>query len=84
MTNTFERVKRVLVATLYVEPDMVQRESHVHRDLDADSLAMVQVMMALEEEFGLTVPDEDAEALETVGQIVDYVDTKLSVLVATV
>ncbi len=80
--NTFDRVRRVLVETLDVDPGEVQRNSHLKHDLGADSLDVVQLLMALEEEFGLEVPDEEAEALESVGQIVDYVDSKTATLVA--
>ncbi len=72
--NTFERVKKVLVEQLDVSEDEVTPQASIVDDLGADSLDVVEIVMALEEEFDVEVPDEDAEQLTTVQKIVDYID----------
>ncbi|HZO88834.1 MAG TPA: acyl carrier protein [Chthonomonadaceae bacterium] len=74
--NTFERVKKVLVEQLDVSEDEVTPQASIVDDLGADSLDVVEIVMALEEEFDVEVPDEDAEQLTTVQKIVDYIDEK--------
>ncbi len=76
--NTFDRVKKVLVEQLDVSEDEVVPEAAIIDDLKADSLDMVEIIMALEEEFDVEIPDEDAEKVTTVQQIVDYIDSKAS------
>ena len=72
--DTFERVRRVVAKTLDVGEDEITLKTSLTGDLGADSLDMVQVVMALEEEFGQDVPDDDSISLTTVQQIVDYVE----------
>jgi acyl carrier protein len=76
--TTFDRVKKVLVDHLELEedPSKVTMEAHIVDDLGADSLDVVEIIMGLEEEFEINIPDEDAEKLPTVGAIVGYVDEK--------
>ena len=74
--NTFERVKKVLVEQLDVSEDEVTPQASVIDDLGADSLDVVEIIMGLEEEFDVEIPDEEAEKLTTVQKIVDYVDEK--------
>ena len=76
--STFERVKKVLVDQLGLEddPEKVTMEASIVDDLGADSLDVVEIIMGLEEEFELNIPDEDAEKLPTVGGIVSYIDEK--------
>ncbi len=69
-----EKVKGIIVEQLGVNADQVTREAKVVEDLGADSLDAVELVMAVEEEFGIEVPDDQAENLTTVGAIVDYVD----------
>ena len=69
-----EKVKGIIVEQLGVNADQVKREAKVVEDLGADSLDAVELVMAVEEEFGVEVPDDQAENLTTVGAIVDYVD----------
>ncbi len=69
----FDRVKGIIVDQLGVEEDEVSMESSFIEDLGADSLDIVELIMALEEEFEIEVPDEDAEKLMTVGNAVDYI-----------
>ena len=74
--NTFERVRKVLVDQLDVSEDEVTPTASIVDDLGADSLDVVEIIMALEEEFDVEIPDEDAEKITTVQQIIDYVDEK--------
>ncbi|MGE5473103.1 MAG: acyl carrier protein [Ignavibacteriales bacterium] len=69
----FEKVKEIIVDQLGVEEDDVAMESSFIDDLGADSLDIVELIMALEEEFDLEIPDEEAEKITTVGDVVDYI-----------
>jgi acyl carrier protein len=71
-----ERVKDVVVAQLGVDPAEVKPEASFIDDLGADSLDTVELVMALEEEFGLEIPDEDAEKIKTVGQATEHIKAK--------
>ena len=75
--EAFERVKKVAVAQLSVNPDEVTNEASFTKDLGADSLDTVELVMALEEEFGMEIPDEDAEKITTVGEAVKYISSHL-------
>ncbi len=74
--NTFERVKKVLVEQLDVSEDEVTEAASIVDDLGADSLDVVEIIMGLEEEFDVEIPDEDAEKITTVKQIILYVEEK--------
>ncbi|MDP6822035.1 MAG: acyl carrier protein [Dehalococcoidia bacterium] len=81
MATVFERVRDIAADKLSVEPDDIQLESSFTEDLEADSLDVVELIMALEEEFGgddtpLEISDEDAESLNTVQDVVDYLGSK--------
>ena len=71
--EVFERVKEVLVEQLGVDESEVTEEASFQEDLDADSLDLVELIMELEDNFGMKIPDEDAQKITTVGQAVDYV-----------
>lgn len=73
----FEKVKKILVEQLGVSEDKVTLEANIVEDLEADSLSVMQIIMELEEEFGLTVEDEDVNSLRTVGEIVSYCESKV-------
>ncbi len=75
--EAFERVKKVAVAQLNVNADEVTMEASFTKDLGADSLDTVELVMALEEEFGMEIPDEDAEKITTVGEAVKYIASHL-------
>ena len=68
-----EKVKAVVVDQLNVEDDEVVEDASFIDDLGADSLGIVELVMALEEEFGVSIPDEDAESIKTVGDAVSYI-----------
>ena len=73
----FERFKKAATDVLSVEGDSVTKEARFAEDLDADSLDLVELVMALEEEFDVTVEEEELEGIETVGQAYDLVVGKL-------
>ncbi len=70
------RVKEIIINELGVEPEKVGHEASFVEDLGADSLDTVELVMAFEEEFGIEIPDEDAEKMETVGDAVKYLEEK--------
>jgi len=69
----FERVKAVLSEQLGVDESEITEDASFQDDLDADSLDLVELIMELEDNFGMKIPDEDAQKITTVGQAVDYV-----------
>jgi acyl carrier protein len=69
-----QRVKDIIVEQLGVKPDQVTPAAKFIEDLGADSLDTVELVMALEEEFGIEVPDEQAEKLQSVGDVIKYVE----------
>ena len=69
-----QRVKDIIVEQLGVKPDQVVPSAKFIEDLGADSLDTVELVMALEEEFGIEVPDEQAEKLQSVGDVMKYVE----------
>ena len=69
----FDKVKGVIVDQLGVEEDDVTEDAAFVDDLGADSLDIVELVMALEEEFGVSIPDEQAEKIKTVGDAVDFI-----------
>jgi acyl carrier protein len=73
--KVFSKIREIVVDQLGVEEDEVTLETSFE-DLNADSLDIVELIMALEEEFGIEIPDEDAEKLTTVGAAVDYIKEK--------
>ncbi len=74
--NVTDKVKEIIVNELGVEPEKVTPQASFVEDLGADSLDTVELVMAFEEEFGIEIPDEDAEKLQTVGDAVNYLKEK--------
>jgi acyl carrier protein len=74
--STFDRVKKVVVDQLEVSEEEVTANASFVDDLGADSLDVVELVMALEEEFDVEIPDEDAEKIASVGDAVTYIDDK--------
>ncbi|MBN2324113.1 MAG: acyl carrier protein [Spirochaetes bacterium] len=73
--DTFEKVKNIIVERLSVDEKDVKENSSFIDDLGADSLDTVELVMALEEEFGLEIPDEEAEKIVSVGDAVKYIES---------
>jgi acyl carrier protein len=75
MADVEARVKSIIVQQLGVDPEKVTRDASLTNDLGADSLDLVELTMAIEEEFGIEIPDEEVAKIQTVGDIVGYVQT---------
>ncbi|NLW21734.1 MAG: acyl carrier protein [Tissierellia bacterium] len=76
--NTFERVRDIIADVLGIdEVEDISRGTSIMDDLNADSLDAVEVMMALEDEFGIEIPDEEAGEFENIGDIVAYIEERI-------
>ncbi len=78
MASTEERIRNIVVDLLGVESERVIPTARFREDLDADSLDLVELIMAFEEEFGGEISDEDAQKITTVGEAVGYIDAHMS------
>lgn len=76
--DVMEKVKKIIVDQLGVDEDKVVPEASFTDDLGADSLDLVELIMALEEEFGISISDEEAQKIRTVGEAVDYISANYS------
>ena len=74
--NVEAKVREIIINELGVEPEKVTPEASFVEDLGADSLDTVELVMAFEEEFGMEIPDEEAEQLQTVGDAIRYISEK--------
>ncbi len=74
---TFEKIREIIMEQLSVDENAVTMETHLMKDLEADSLDAVEIIMAIEDEFEIEIPDEDAEKFQNVADIVKYVEDKL-------
>lgn len=74
MTSTFEEVEAIIVDLLGVDPEKVTQEARFREELEADSLDLVELIMAFEDKFGGEISDEDAQKITTVGEAVSYID----------
>ncbi len=74
MSDIENRVKAIIVEKLTVDENEVTREADFSTDLGADSLDTVELIMEFEKQFGITIPDEDAEKISTVGDAIDYIE----------
>ncbi|MBD2503601.1 acyl carrier protein [Anabaena azotica] len=77
-SDTFEKVKTIVVEQLSVEAEKVTPQANFANDLGADSLDTVELVMALEEEFDIEIPDEAAEKITTVQEAVDYINNQVA------
>lgn len=76
MSDTFERVKNIIVDQLDVEESQVTMEASFADDLDADSLDVVELVMEFEDEFDMEIADDEAEKISTVGDAVEYIENE--------
>ncbi|ATC61262.1 acyl carrier protein [Lactococcus raffinolactis] len=76
--DLFAKIKENLVETLELDADHVTLETNIVEDLGADSISLMEFTLALEDEFGIEISDEDAEHILTLGQVVDYVSNKIN------
>ncbi len=74
--SAFEDIKAIIVEVLGVDPDEVTPEANFREDLEADSLDLVELIMAFEDKFGAEIPDDDAQQITTVGAAVAYVEKR--------
>ncbi len=77
--SNYEKFKGITAEQLGVEPAQITPDASFVDDLNADSLDLVELIMAFEEEYGMEIPDEDAEKIQTVGAAWDYVQEKLGI-----
>ncbi len=73
----FEKIKEMLADQLDANIDDMTMETKIGEDLGADSLDVVELLMAIEEEFSVEIPDEDIESLKTIGDVVEYIQNKI-------
>jgi len=76
--DLFERLKAIIVEQLGVDPARVTMEARFREDLEADSLDLVELIMAFEDEFGGEISDDDAQKIKTVGQAVEYMQGRMA------
>ena len=76
--SSFDKVKQIVVDQLGVDEEKVVREASVREDLEADSLDLVELIMAFEEEFGGDISDDDAQRINTVADAVNFIDERMS------
>ncbi|OGO27752.1 MAG: acyl carrier protein [Chloroflexi bacterium RBG_16_52_11] len=77
MADTFEEVKAIIVDLLGVDEGKITSEARFREDLEADSLDLVELIMAFEDKFGGEISDEDAQTITTVGEAVTYIETHM-------
>ena len=78
METTLERIRKIVVDLLGVDPKDVKPEARIREDLEADSLDLVELVMAFEEEFGGEISDEEAQSISTIGDAVAFVEEKMA------
>lgn len=76
MSSTLERIKKIVLEQLNVEESAISESASFIDDLGADSLDIVELVMALEDEFEIEIPDEEAEKLKSVGDAIKYIESK--------
>jgi len=76
MASTEDTVREIIVELLGVDESKITRDARFREDLEADSLDLVELIMEFEQRFGSDISDEDAQKLENVGQVIDYIDSR--------
>ena len=71
---SFETIKELIVEQLGIDEEVIEMDTNLMKDLEADSLDAVEIILGIEEAYGIEIPDEDAERFETVRDLVNYVD----------
>ena len=74
--SIFEQLQEIIADQLELDVEEISYDSHILDDLGADSLDLVDLLMSVEDEFGIEIPDEDVENISTIGDIVEYIDSK--------
>lgn len=77
MSEAFEKVQKIIVDLLAIDPSRVTPEARFREDLEADSLDLVELIMEFEDEFGGEISDEDAQKITTVGEAVEFIEEKM-------
>ncbi len=77
MADTFEEVKDIIIELLGVDGDKVTMDARFREELEADSLDLVELIMAFEDKFGGEISDDDAQTITTVGEAVDYIEKRM-------
>ena len=77
MADTYTEIKEVIIELLNVDESKITREARFREELEADSLDLVELIMAFEDKFGGEISDEDAQKITTVGEAVDYIDSHM-------
>lgn len=73
----FEKITKLLAEQLDADVDTMTTETRIAEDLNADSLDVVELLMAIEDEFEITIPDEEIENMKTIGDVVDYIQNQI-------
>lgn len=73
----FDKIKEIIAEQLNVEESQIAMDTHLMKDLEADSLDAVEIIMAIEDEFDIEIPEEDADKFQCIGDIVKYVEEKI-------
>lgn len=71
---TFDKIKSILAEQLDVDADTLTMETDIGKDLNADSLDVVEILMSIEDEFDVEIPDEEIENIKTIGDVVEYIE----------
>ncbi|MBQ7605105.1 MAG: acyl carrier protein [Firmicutes bacterium] len=73
----FDKIKEIIMEQINVSGDDITMDTHLMRDLEADSLDAVEIIMAIEDEYDIEIPDEEAEKFQSVGDLVKYVEERI-------
>ncbi len=74
----YDEITQLLAEQLNIDPKTITRDSRIVEDLHTDSLDMVEMLIALEDKYDITVPDDEAKNLDTIGKLVDYIESKIA------